>query len=118
LLGATYQSLPGPKIGAQYVADNAAVLPSLGRPLSGGAQNVTVSLIEPSTLYVPRANLFDIRIGKIFRFSGRQVSANLDIHNLFNRAPVLLQSDFYSNWQQPLQIMSPRLFKLSFTANF
>ena len=119
LLGATYQSLPGPYIGSLYVADNAAVLPSLGRPLSGGAQNVTVNLVENNTLYVPRANLFDIRIGKIFRFgSGRQVSANLDIHNLFNRAPVLLQSDFYANWQQPLTIMNPRLFKLSFTANF
>jgi len=30
----------------------------------------------------------------------------------------LLQNDFFAGWQAPRQVMSPRLFKLSFTAEF
>jgi hypothetical protein len=119
LIGFTFQHVPGPQIGARYLADNAVTMPSLGRPLSGGVQNVTINLLEPATMYVPAANLTDIRIGKVFRFgASRRVNANLDIHNLFNRAPVLLQNDFFNGWQAPRQVMSPRLFKLSFTAEF
>jgi hypothetical protein len=117
LIGATFQSVPGPQIGARYLATNAVVEPSLGRPLSQSS-NVLVNLIEPGQYYVPRANLFDLRIGKPIRFGRRQVTANLDIHNLFNLAPVLLQNNIYASWQTPQQIMSPRLFKLSFTAKF
>jgi hypothetical protein len=118
LLAFTFQHVPGPQIGARFVADNSIVGPSLGRPLSGGVQNVLVNLVEPGSMWVPAANLADIRIGKILRFGERRVSANLDIHNLFNSAPVLLQSDFYADWQAPRQAMSPRLFKLSFLVNF
>ena len=38
LVSATFQSLPGPQVTANYVATNAQIQPSLGRPLSGGAQ--------------------------------------------------------------------------------
>src|SRR4029453_5295613 len=37
----------GPNITANYAATLAQVQPSLGRPLSGAARTVTVSLIEP-----------------------------------------------------------------------
>ena len=42
-IAAAFRSLPGPNILANYVATNAEVQPSLGRPLSGGAANVTVN---------------------------------------------------------------------------
>ena len=45
-LSATYQSLPGPHITANYVATQAEVLPNLGRPLVGAA-NITFNMAEP-----------------------------------------------------------------------
>ena len=46
----TLQNLPGPALSATYVASNALVAPSLGRPLSGGAANATVNLIAPGSV--------------------------------------------------------------------
>ena len=45
-VAATFQSLPGPLVAANYIANNAVVSPSLGRPLSGGVANATVNLVR------------------------------------------------------------------------
>ncbi len=67
-LAATLQSGPGPNILANYIAPNRIVEPSLGRPLSGNAQNVTVAIVEPNTLFGDRVNQLDFRLGRTFRF--------------------------------------------------
>jgi hypothetical protein len=117
-LSGTFQSLPGPQILANYVASNALVQPSLGRPLSGGAANVTVNLVQPGTLYGDRLSQTDVRVAKIFRFGPHRLTANLDIYNLFNRNTVRAMNNNYASWQTPTGILDPRLFKISAQVDF
>ena len=112
-LAATVQSTPGPVIAANRVYTNAEIVPSLGRPLSGGAQNVTINLLDPGDIYGDRVNQFDMRLGKTFRFGGRRATANLDIYNVFNANPVMQENAAYAVWRTPQRIMDARLFKIS-----
>jgi hypothetical protein len=112
-LATTIQSTPGPVIAANRVYTNAEIIPSLGRPLSGGAQNVTINLLEPGDIYGDRVSQVDFRVGKIFRFGGRRAQVNLDVYNLFNANPVMQENGSYAVWRTPQRIMDARLFKVS-----
>ena len=87
----SFQSLPGPQLAANQVVLNAAVRPSLGRDLTGGAANVTVNLVPPS-LFEERLNPLDIRFAKSLKLNRTRVSLNLDLYNLFNVSTVLTES--------------------------
>jgi hypothetical protein len=117
-IAATFQSLPGPSIAANYVAANAVVQPSLGRSLSGGAANTTVNLVTPGTLYGERINTLDLRLAKRFRFGGTRTALNFDLNNLFNSSSVLALNSAFARWQVPLSILNPRLFKFSVQFDF
>ena len=71
----TYQRLPAPvpDLSANFAATNAylAANSTLGRPLAGGAQNITVNLVEPGTVFGPSLNQVDLRFAKILRFGRR-----------------------------------------------
>jgi hypothetical protein len=112
-LAATLQSLAGPNILANYIATNAVVIPSLGRPLSGGAANVTVNVQEPGTYYGDRMNQVDLRMGKLFRVGKTRTQVNFDLYNLFNANPVVTLSNDFAIWQRPTAILDARLFKIS-----
>jgi hypothetical protein len=112
-VAATIQSNPGPVITSAYIATNAQVQPSLGRPLSGSAANVTVAIVEPNTLFNDRVNQLDIRLGRTFRFGSRRAMVNFDIFNALNSSVVLQQNNNYAVWQTPQRIMDGRLFKFS-----
>jgi hypothetical protein len=112
-LATTIQSTPGPVIAANRIYTNAEIIPTLGRPLSGGAQNVTINLLEPGDIYGDRINQLDLRIGKILRFGGRRAQVNLDVYNLFNANPVMQENGAYAVWRTPQRIMDARLFKIS-----
>jgi hypothetical protein len=116
---ATLQSLPGPVITANFVASNAIVQPSLGRPLSGGAANTTVNVLPPGVLYGERLNDTDLRFSKLLSFGWLKTRVNLDLYNAFNRSPVLSQNNtFGPAWQTPTGILQARLFKISGQVDF
>jgi hypothetical protein len=117
-IAATFQSLPGPQILANYNAPNAIVQPSLGRPLSGGAANVTVNLVQPGTMYVERSNQLDLRFSKTVRVSRFRTGLNLDLYNALNANPVLTANNAFAAWQVPLTILNPRLVKFSVQLDF
>jgi hypothetical protein len=112
-VAATVQSVPGPQVAANYTAVNAQVQPSLGRPLSGGAANVTVNLIAPGTLYGDRANELDLRLTKTFNVARLRININGDVYNTFNSSPVMQFNAAYAAWLTPQRIMDGRLYKLS-----
>ena len=113
-VAATFQSVPGPQIAANYIVPNALVQPSLGRPLSGGAANVTVNLVKPGTMYGERANQLDWRISKSIKvLNGRRVSVNLDIYNMLNVSTVIQENAAFAVWRTPQRIIDGRLLKFS-----
>jgi hypothetical protein len=112
------QSIPGPEIAANYVVSTAAAAQSLGRPLAGGAANITANIVKPGTMYGERLNQLDVRVAKILRFGTRRVSLNLDLYNALNGNAVLQQSNTFGNWQQPQGILVGRAMKVSTQYNF
>jgi hypothetical protein len=117
-VAATFQSTKGPQLAANRVVPNAEIAPSLGRPLSGGAQNVTINLLLPGQMYGDRINQLDMRFGKIVRFGSRRVMANLDLYNVLNANPVMQEQSAYAVWRTPLRIMDARMFKISGQLDF
>ena len=117
-VSATFQSLPGPQVTANYVALNSQIQPSLGRPLSGGAANATINIVEPGTVYGERLNQLDLRFAKIVRIMRSKASLNFDLYNIVNANAVTSQNNNYAAWQVPLSILDARLFKISVQFDF
>jgi hypothetical protein len=117
-VAATFQSLPGPLVAANYVATNAIVQPSLGRPLSGGAANTTVNIVAPGTLYGERTNSLDLRFARPFKVGQMRTAVNFDLYNAVNSSAVLTLNNAFARWQVPLSVLNARLFKISVQLDF
>jgi hypothetical protein len=118
LVAATVTSLPGPAVNSNYVASNALIQPSLGRPLSGGAANVTINLVSPGTMYGDRINSMDLRVQKIFRFEDRRLNVGVDVYNALNGSAAITLNPNYATWLRPQQILLPRFAKISLMLDF
>jgi hypothetical protein len=119
LVSAAIQSKPGAMLAANYAAPNSAVVPSLGRPLSGNASSVVVNLVAPGTLYGDRVNQLDLRLGKTFRLGGSSTLVALDLFNVLNSSAVLTYDSTFAPggpWLQPQTILTPRFARI--TAEF
>lgn len=115
---ATFQNLPGPQIWANFTATNAVVSPSLGRNLSGNAQNIVVNIVDPGTMYGDRLSELDLRIGKVLQFGRVRSTASVDIYNVFNVNTVLTQSRAFATWNNPQSIIGARFVELVLKTDF
>jgi hypothetical protein len=118
VISAALQSVPGPQVLGNFVATNPLVLPSLGRPLSGGGANVTVNVVPPGGLYGDRRNQFDLRLGKVLRFGRTRTKVNLDINNVFNANPVLTENTSFAVFRQPASILPARIARIGVQFDF
>ena len=120
-LAVTFQSKPGPMLAANYAVPNAAVVPSLGRNLSGDAANVTVNLVAPGTMYGDRINQLDFRAAKPLRYRRLRMLLAIDLYNALNSSAVLSHNLAFvpgGTWLQPMTIMTPRLVKITSEVDF
>ena len=100
------------------VANNAVVAPALGRNLSGNAQNMTVNIVEPGTMYGERANQVQLRFAKILNFGPARTTASLDLYNALNANSVLTLNRAFAAWQRPQSILNPRWAKVVLQVDF
>ena len=107
---------------ANYVASNAVVAPSLGRPLSAGAANVTVNLLGAGQQYDQRTHQVDLRFTRIFQFGHSRLQANVDLYNVLNANFVATRNGNYgtngATWLRPGAILPARLLKFGGQINF
>jgi len=117
---AVFQSNPGVPISATYVATNAQVQPSLGRPLSGSASTVTITnIFQPQTMFEGRINQLDARLTKNVRVRQYRIQAQFDLYNVFNASPILgINTRYGSAWLTPTEILGARLFKIGAQVSF
>jgi hypothetical protein len=115
----TLQSQPGSEIAANVIVPSAVVAQTLGRPLSGGAANVTINVLNPGDMYRDRINEFDLRIGKIFRFGRSRADVGVDVYNLFNSSVVQNSTSTYgATWLRPSLVMPARFAKVGVQLDF
>ena len=115
----TLQSQPGSEIAANLVVPSAVVAQTLGRPLSGGAANVTINLLNPGEMYRDRINEFDLRIGRIFRFGRARADVGVDVFNVLNSSVVQNSTSTYgAAWLRPSLVMPARFAKVGVQLDF
>ncbi|MBI4263933.1 MAG: TonB-dependent receptor [Acidobacteria bacterium] len=114
-LSGTFRSTKESSINANFTATNAylAANSTLGRPLSGGAANMSVALLQPSTMYLDRRNELDLRFGKVLRFGRSRSVVSLDLYNTLNNDAVLSVNENFASWMRPQQILNARMAKIS-----
>ena len=128
-IAATYQDMVGGDNGlgfgvaANTVYTNAQVRDSLNRNLSSGVNGtVSVNVIEPGSLYLPRLRNLDLRFAKTVGSPVRQLKVILDIFNTLNTSTLNIVNNTYSgsgqNWLSALRITPGRFLKLGLQLKF
>jgi hypothetical protein len=116
----TFRSVKETAINANFVATNAylAANSTLGRPLSGNAQNITIAMLSPNTEYLPRRNELDLRFGKVVRMGRSRSVISLDVFNALNSNTLLTVNENYASWMAPQSTLNARLLKISMQFDF
>ncbi len=116
-VAATFQSLSGPQLSANYPLSNAIAAPSLGRPFTGVPP--TVDLLPPGTLYGDRIYQTDLRLTRAFRSGRTTIRPTVSIYNLFNSNAVQTYAQtFGPAWLSPVVIMQSRFADIGVQVDF
>jgi hypothetical protein len=121
--GQTPAAPPNNDVNVTYVATNAylAANSTLGRPLAGGAANVTLQLFEPYSQYLDRRNELDLRFGKVLRLhGGMRAVVSLDLYNAINSDATVNvnQALTATSYLRPTEILNARVAKISLNLDF
>jgi hypothetical protein len=115
LLSATFQSVQGPNLAANYALPAAVTTAALGRP-AAGSSILTVNLVSPGSLYGDRTNQLDFRAGKIFKFGRTKAQVSVDVYNVLNSAAVLGYNQTFipsGAWLTPNSVITARFVRIS-----
>jgi len=116
-LSATFQSLLGPELRAQYPLTNQIAGPSLGRPYTGVPP--TVDLMPVGSLYGDRVYQTDLRFSKQIRYGSTSIRPTVSIYNLFNANPVQTYNNTYgATWLNPTVILQARFIDIGIQIDF
>ncbi len=82
-----------------------------------------VLLVDPAENRLPSVTSLDLRAEKAFTFGGRELALSLDLFNAFNASTVLgrqydVTATGDTGYNQPLEIMNPRLLRLGVRFQF
>jgi hypothetical protein len=82
-----------------------------------------VLLVDPKNNRLPGVTVFDLRGEKSFTFHGRELALTMDLFNLFNSSTVLgkqydVTETGTTGFNQPLEIMNPRLIRFGARVQF
>jgi hypothetical protein len=119
----------GASANANLIVPNSIVQAALGRPLAGGAQNVTVNLALPGDVYPERLNTVDMRVSKILRFGRTRSNVGIDLYNLFNANTGTTFNQTFgtmnaagavnsTTWLRPTAILNARFVRFNATVDF
>ena len=82
-----------------------------------------VLLVDPANNRLPGVAMLDLRAEKAFSFGGRELAVTMDVFNAFNSATVLgrqydVTATGRTGFDQPLEIMNPRLVRFGVRLQF
>jgi len=125
LVSGTWSLNPQGDLEANWVVNNATIAGGpqpLGRSLSGGANNVTINLLQPETVFPENRNNIDLRVSKILRFGRTRTQVGFDIYNLMNSDTATAFNQTFSptsqTWLTPTTIVPARYVRFNLDVNF
>ncbi len=132
LLSATVRSQPPLALNATWPVPNSVVVQLLGRVPPGGTLggNTNVALLDNEhRLYADnRRTQLDLRVAKVFRFSGKRLDIGVDGENLLNTNYATGYAGTYQfstgntalggTWKNPTAIYTPRFARMNLTVSF
>jgi hypothetical protein len=116
----SFRSTPGTSLSVGYTATNGILGTSstLGRALSGNAQNMVIGIEKPNEAYTERRQELDMRIGKVLKFGNTKTVVSMDLYNALNSNAMIVQNQAYASYLRPVEILNARLIKFSWAFDF